>query len=200
MTSPFTQFVDADVRDIIRDYPMAWICAVGSHAEEATMLPLLGEYDDAGRLIHLVGHTPRRGVLAEALGRAGRVRILFQGPQSYISPEQAGLRNWAPTWNYVQLSIEAELVLLPDETGAAVASLVEAMERDRPDPWHASEMGERYAMLEKAIIGFRAQVTGLVGRFKLGQDERPEVREAIIASLGDTPLAHWMRRFAQPGG
>jgi transcriptional regulator len=71
------------------------------------------------------------------------------------------------------------------------------MERIQQDPWTVSELGNRYASLERGIIGFRARVTHVAGRFKLAQDERPEVREAIICSFGDVPLAWWMRRFVR---
>jgi transcriptional regulator len=197
MTGPFVTYDDADVRDLIHEYPLAWICAPDVDPGHATMLPLLGEYNESGRLTHLLGHSPRRSPLVAALRADGRARILFQGPQGYVSPEQAGLRDWAPTWNYAQLSIEADLTFLPEETGASVAALTDAMERGRADPWQVIELGDRYAAMAAAIIAFRARVIHVAGRFKLGQDERPEVREAIIATLGDTPLARWVRRFAR---
>jgi transcriptional regulator len=49
-------------------------------------------------------------------------------------------------------------------------------------------------MLE-AIVGFRAQVTRVAGKFKLGQDERPETLRSIVARHPDPVLVRWMRRF-----
>ena len=34
-----------------------------------------------------------------------------------------------------------------------------------------------------------------VARFKLGQDERPEVLSDLLTGFGDSDLANWMRRF-----
>jgi transcriptional regulator len=45
------------------------------------------------------------------------------------------------------------------------------------------------------VIGFRATIVEVAARFKLGQDERPEVLEDIVAGFTGTGLASWMQRF-----
>jgi transcriptional regulator len=200
MTDLFERFNPADVRDLIAEYPLAWLLGGAGRADEAAQLPLLGEYGEDGQLASLLGHIPRRHPLVPALQEKPAALVLFQGPQAYVSPDQAGIRNWAPTWNFAFLSIEVELEFLPGETGAALATLVRAMEAGRPEPWDAGELGERYEALEGRVIAFRAHVKRLVGRFKLGQDERPDVRKSIIRSLDDTPLASWMGRFDREDG
>lgn len=199
MTDMFERFEHADVRDLISEYPLAWLLGSAGSAREAAQLPLLGEFEESGGLRSLLGHIPRRHPLVPALDARPTALVLFQGPQAYVSPAHAGVRAWAPTWNFAQLSIEVEVEFLPDETGAALASLVNVMEAGRPDPWDAAELGGRYAALEQRVIAFRAHVTRLVGRFKLGQDERADIRESIMRSFGDTPLASWMERFAREG-
>lgn len=199
MTDLFERFEPVDVHDFIAEYPLAWLLASGGRANEAAQLPLLGEYDDGG-LVSLLGHIPRRHSLVPALGAKSAGLVLFQGPQAYISPDQAGIRNWAPTWNFMQLSIEVEIEFLPGKTGAALSALVQKMEKPCPNPWDAGELGDRYDVLEQRVIAFRAHVKRLVGRFKLGQDERPDVRDSIIRSLDDRPLASWMRRFEDRDG
>ncbi len=191
----FERFGGADVRDLISEYPLAWILPRDGEVREASLLPLLGEFDAQGRLTDIVGHMGRRNPLFAALSNDPRAVVLFRGPESYVSPEHAGKRDWAPTWNYAQLRIEAEVEFMPEETGAAVARLVEAMEAPRAAPWRSEELGDRYAQMERAIIGFRARVTRLTGRFKLGQDETPETLKTIIANLPDAAMARWMRRF-----
>jgi transcriptional regulator len=121
--------------------------------------------------------------------------VLFQGPQGYISPGWVRDRTWGPTWNYAQLRIEAEVRFDPDGGDAALAALVQAMEAGRDAPWRVDALGSRYRPMEQAIIAFRARITALRGRFKLGQDERPEILADILARLPDPALARWMRRF-----
>lgn len=192
---PFERFGAADVQALIAEYPLAWVCARGDGPVAASLLPLIGEFDAAGRLTTLIGHLARRNVLVPALTAAPEALILFSGPDGYVSPEIAGRRDWAPTWNYAQLTIEARVTFTPSATGAAVLTLVEAMEAGRRAPWLPHELGERYVGMERQILGFRAEITRLSGRFKLGQDETPETARAIIEKLRDPGLAKWMRRF-----
>lgn len=117
------------------------------------------------------------------------------GPQGYVSPAQAGRRDWAPTWNYAQLRIKAKITVDENLTPQAVDSLIYPMERDREQPWSASELGERYDQLMSHILGFRARVVSLKAKFKLGQDEKPEDLRAILSNLAESDLVQWMRRF-----
>ena len=195
VTDVFETYRDADVRDLIAEYPLAWVCAAGSGMASASLLPLLGEYDANGRLTHLLGHMARRNALFAELSAAPRSLILFQGPQAYISPEHAGRRDWAPTWNYAQLRIEAEVEFLPEETAMSVEVLTDAMEQGRAAPWQVSEIGPRYDGMVRAIVAFRARVTEVHGRFKLGQDEARPTFERIAASHEDAALVRWMQRF-----
>src|SRR3546814_3703343 len=63
--------------------------------------------------------------------------------------------------------------------------LIDAMESGRAQPWAADELGERYGGMLQRIIGFRATVTSLSGKFKLGQDENPGTLASILDSLPD---------------
>lgn len=198
MPPPFERYEDGDVADLIRDYPLAWVAARSADAAPASLLPLIAERDAAGRVTTLVGHMARHNPLHGALAADGRALILFQGPQGYISPTFVSEPTWAPTWNYAQIRVEADLHFEPDGGDAALEALVEAMEEGRPNRWHISDMGPRYRKMEPMIIAFRAQVVSLQARFKLGQDERPEILREILANISDPTLAAWMRRF-NPG-
>ncbi|WP_380780372.1 FMN-binding negative transcriptional regulator [Sphingomonas sp. R86520] len=195
MSAAFATFEPGDVRDLIADYPLAWV-TTPEHAPPS-LLPLLGEYDADGRLTHLLGHMGRRNPLHARLVQAPSATILVNGPQGYVSPAHADRRDWGPTWNYTQLVIDAQIVFLPDETDHALDALTFAMEGDR---WTARELGSRYDGMASAIIAFRATVTSLTGRFKLGQDEAPETFAAIVERHPNPALVSWMRRFARDRG
>ncbi len=193
--SMFERFGDGDVRALIEAYPLAWVCAAGAEGMEASLLPLVGRYDDAGQLIELVGHLMRANPLHSALKRRPHATILFKGSDAYVSPEHAGTRDWAPTWNFAQLQIGAEIALNDTFTGTSLDILIHAMEAGRPEPWTTSELGPRYHKMLEKIVGFRARVTSVSGKFKLGQDERPEVLRTILESMPDAATAEWMQRF-----
>lgn len=195
--SPFEVCEAGDIRALIEAYPLAWVQAVD--AGEASLLPMIGVFDGDDRLVELIGHFGRTNPLHAAFLEHGRASILFTGPQGYISPSQAGRRNWGPTWNYAQVQVEAEVSVESDLTPEAVDLLVDHVEKDRAEPWSAAELGERYDLLMPMIIGFRARVTGLKAVFKLGQTEDDQTFRAIMANLPEGDLKAWMRRFDHRG-
>lgn len=191
----FERFDEADVRKLVEDYPLAWVCGGGAAGMEASLLPLIGRFDAENRLVEIIGHLMRSNPLHAALVADPCATILFQGPNSYISPEHAGLRDWAPTWNYAQIKVRAEVHFDDKLTEASLDLLVDAMEKGRRQPWSKKELGARYQDMLGRIIGFSATVTGLTGRFKLGQDEGKEALASILHTLPDGGTVDWMRRF-----
>ncbi|MCW4460706.1 FMN-binding negative transcriptional regulator [Sphingomonas sp. BT-65] len=191
----FERFDDADVRALIEGYPLAWVCGGGAGALEASLLPLVGVYDGEGRLIELIGHLMRSNPLHRALIEDSRATILFSGPDAYVSPEHAGRRDWAPTWNYAQVKVSAEIAFDETLTEYSLKVLIDAMEAARARPWGVEELGSRYQAMLGRIIGFRARVTGLSGKFKLGQDEDSATLHAILGALPDAGSVAWMKRF-----
>jgi transcriptional regulator len=193
--SPFEQFDDADIRALVDEFPLAWVCGDGPEGLEASLLPLIGRYDESGRLVELIGHLMRSNPLHGALAKQPRATILFKGPDAYVSPEHAGLRDWGPTWNFAQLRIAAEVSFDEAFTETALEVLIAAMEAGRSAPWQIGELGSRYQAMLGHIIGFRARVIGVSGRFKLGQDEKPGTLRTILDNLPDAQTVAWMRRL-----
>lgn len=191
----FERFGDTDLRALIEGYPLAWVCGGAPGAVEASLLPLIGVYDEMGRLTELIGHLMRSNPLHAALLQDPRATILFRGPDAYVSPEHAGRRDWAPTWNYAQVKIGAEVAFDEALTETSLEVLIGAMEAGRAAPWDVAELGPRYRGMLTRIIGFRARVTGLSGKFKLGQDEDDATLHAILAALPDEATVAWMKRF-----
>ena len=191
----FEQFDDSDVRAMVEAFPLAWVCG-GEVAElKASLLPLVGVFDGGGRLVELIGHMMRSNPLFHSLSQDPCTTILFKGPDAYVSPEYAGRTDWAPTWNYGQLKICARVEFDEALTGKSLQVLIDAMESGRPQPWQIAELGTRYQAMLGHIIGFRATVTSLSGKFKLGQDEAENTLHAILGALPDAETAAWMRRF-----
>jgi transcriptional regulator len=198
LARPFDEVSNADVVELIRENPLAWVVSHDSTGFAATPLPLMAEKDVTGAVVRLLGHMARSNPQVAILERSPRAFILFQGPQGYISPSWISDRTWAPTWNYAVIRIEADITFLPNDADRALDQLVAKMEADRPNAWSIEEMGERYDRLKPAIIAFHAEVRSLRARFKLGQDERPAVLAEILAGSDDPELERWMRRM-NPG-
>ena len=181
----------ADLLRLIEEYPFVWVVSEGG----ATPLPLLAETDANGQVSALFGHFALSNPQVAQLRAAPRARVLFSGPDGYISPELVSQPGWAPTWNYSTAQFDVEIEFRPDENAAALERLVTRMERDRRDPWTIARMGGRYTTMVRKIIAFRAHVRTQSGRFKLGQDETPATLSEILSGLDDVALIRWMKEF-----
>jgi len=188
----FAQYGAQDVRRLVAEYQLAWVLAPGAPVASATLRPMLGDYDAAGRLVRLGGHMSRRRDLYRLLTANCAAQFLFTGPQAYVSPEHSGRRNWGPTWNYAAVRIEAEVRFDEALTASAVARLVETCEQDRDAPWRSEELAERRDGMLQAIIGFEAHVTGLDATFKLAQDEDDTVLRHLAVAHPDEAMRTWI--------
>lgn len=187
MSGAFGAVPSAELSRLIGAHPLAWIVA---HAAPglATPMPMLVECDAEGKPVTLLGHLPRAHPLVPALTADPAASFLFQGPHGYITPGWMSDKDWAPTWNFAVIAVEADVMFDASITDEALSRLVAHME-PQEGGWTTDALGARYATLRDRVIGFRAMIRAVRPRFKLGQDERPAVREQIIDGLGNDPLA-----------
>lgn len=196
MSHPFQPRATRDVSDLIAACPLGWVVSQTPQGLQGTTLPLLAHVNDAGAVIGLEGHFARSNAHLDSLRADPTALILFLGPHSYISPSWVRNRTWAPTWNFAhaQFQVSLEFFEAPHEIEAHLRKLVDAMEQGRPNAWSVDEMGPRFASLSRGVVGFQAKVLAADQRFKLGQDERPEIFADICEALGDGPLRALMRQ------
>lgn len=191
----FPSGTTGDVLRLIADHPLAWLVSNSIRGFEATPLPLLADTNADGELIALIGHCSRFNAQVEDLQIDDRAIVLFCGPQGYISPSLVSQANWVPTWNFAVAAISVKIEFEPDKTLTALDRLVEQMEADQPVGWTLADAGNRLEPLMSRIIGFRAHVTSIDARFKLGQEESAQSVSEIIAGLRNPSLKNWMQHF-----
>lgn len=199
---------DADLLRLVRQQPLAWIVSGAGETFRATLLPVLAETDAEGRLARLVGHFARSNDQYQQLTRDPRAIILVLGTNGYISPSWFADKSQAPTWNYAsaQFFVDMQFYDEPELIEAHLRQLVNTMEAQAPRgedqiPWDVDQMGPRYFLRSRAIVGFTASVREVRPKFKLGQDERDDVFSDLMAGLKHGPtedLQAWMRAF-NPG-
>lgn len=190
----FDRWTHTDLADLIRQYPLAWVVPQAAGAVPM-LFPMLVECDAVGKPVSLLGHLPKRHPLSHVFKSDGAATFLFLGAHGYISPEHLSNKNWAPTWNYASAQLDCVVELDADLTETALETLVDYMEKDRAQPWDISALGERYGALRSSVLGFRARILRMRGRFKLGQDEAETAFDEITQGLDDADLAEWMKRF-----
>jgi transcriptional regulator len=176
----------AAIDQLIAEHPFAQLISVDAGVPVCTPLPLL--LDRGPDVSWLLGHFARSNPQVDMLRRSPRALAIFMGPHGYVSPSWMRDRTQAPTWNYATVHFEIEVAF--DDSQAATTSalerLVAHMERNSHVPWTAAELGSRYAALSKAVIAFRAKMLATQAKFKLGQNERPDVFQDILRGLRST--------------
>lgn len=191
MTHPYDPRDAADVRQLIAEYPLAWLIAGDFNASP---LPLIAETDDSGAVVALFGHCALRNPLVAGFRANPRGLILFNGPSGYVPTKLLSKPDWAPTWNYAVLRFTVEVEFVGEETRDAIEQLVAKMEGG---DWSTESLGARYETMLDQIIAFRAHVRSAEHSFKLGQDESPQGFAEIVAGHPDRTLAKWMEGQAK---
>lgn len=191
MTTPYEPRDPADIRQLIAEYPLAWLISGDFHASP---LPLIAETDDGGAVASLFGHCALRNPLVAGLRANPRGLILFNGPAGYVPTGLLSKPDWAPTWNYAVLRFTVEVEFVGTETREAIEQLVAKMEGGA---WSTESLGPRYERMLDQIIAFRAHVRSAEHSFKLGQDESSQGFAEIVAGHTDRTLVKWMEGQAK---
>lgn len=185
-----------DIRKLIDAFPLAWIVNAETSGDVlSSQIPLLPLPAEGGEVVGLLGHFSRANPLVARLRERPRAVVLFQGPDAYASPSWYANRDSAPTWLYANVTFTVDVILREDLTDHALARLVERMEHGRPERWNLAEVGHRYRSLQQRVIAFEATIRDAKARFKLAQDESPEVVRNTIDALGPHAIADWLRVF-----
>jgi len=160
---------------------------------------------DVGESGALRAHIARANPLWQDVEDDAEVLVVFRAADAYVSP------NWypskheshrqVPTWNYIVVHAHGRIRFVDDEpfVRGVVARLTHTHEASQPTPWKMGDApGDYLDTLLKSIVGVQIDITRLIGKSKLGQDEAArDIRgagEALNASgnraIGDAMLAH----------
>jgi transcriptional regulator len=152
------------------------ICADDDGRPQSTLVPFIRR--DERLFCHMAASNPQGRLMAD--GRP--VLCQFLGPHAYISPSLYERPGEAPTWNYVQVQIEARLREL-DRDGARF--VVEETVREHDDAVGPEWMAARIEKLLPGVRAFEVKVDSVAGRFKLSQNRSEGDRRNVVASLRD---------------
>jgi len=182
-----TAFQETDLTTLhrfIEQHSFALLCsAVEDGTPFASHLPLLLDRQ-AAPLGVLVGHMARANPQwRHADGKP--VLAVFSGPHAYVSPAWYGTEQVVPTWNYVV--VHATGVLRPihdrDALLAIVRQTVSVYEGARSRPWQLGEPDDFLERMLRAIVGFRIEIAGIEGKWKLSQNHSRSRREGVMRGL-----------------
>lgn len=177
------------LHDFIRAHSLATIFVADASGLAADHIPLTLRADAQSKG-KLLGHVARSNPLWRKATSGIDCLVVFQGLQHYISP------NWyaskketgkvVPTWNYETVHAQGRLRSIDDPVWLRnlLDELTNEHESSQPRPWSVSDAPDEFIEHRVSfIVGIEIDVVGMIGKFKLSQNQPAGNRESIITGL-----------------
>jgi transcriptional regulator len=174
---------------LMRARPFATLVSAGSLGLYASHLPTVLKQEGPHGVIEC--HLARANPHCRDLGEVSEALMIFQGPESYITPNwypsKAAHGKVVPTWNYAVVHAYGRAEVINDAAWLRrhVAELTAQQEASEAKPWALSDAPATYvdAML-RGIVGFRFAVARLEGKWKMSQNREMPDRAGVVKGLG----------------
>ncbi|MGJ7545841.1 FMN-binding negative transcriptional regulator [Variovorax sp. LT1R16] len=174
---------------LMEAYPLgAWV-APSSEGLVANHVPFLLDRS-RGQYGTLLGHVSRANPVWKQLLASEHSVVMFQGPQSYITPgwypgkQEHG--KVVPTWNYVVAHAHGVARAIDDKDWLRdmLVRLTAFHESSRQPAWKLTDAPAAFIdKLLGAVVGIEIPIERLVGKLKASQDEAWQDRLGTLAGL-----------------
>jgi transcriptional regulator len=179
------------LHELISAHPLGLLVTQDLAGEmAANSIPFLLEADPEGGPGILRAHVARTNPLWQESRIDVDSLIVFQGPQTYISPSmypsKAATGKVVPTWNYIMVQGRGKLSVVDDAdwVRAFVTRLSERHEAARPVPWAVSDAPESFIEATlRAIVGIEIKLGSLRGKWKVSQNRTQFDRDGVVVGL-----------------
>lgn len=173
---------------LIRNHPLGTLITAAAGGLLANLVPFI--VIDGGEKGILRAHVARANDQVEALRSGAETLVVFQGPQSYITPSwyaaKAEHGRVVPTWNYVVVQARGTPRLIDDAAWIReqIGELTASQENRRAEPWKVSDAPEPFIMGQiGAIVGVEIPIASIEGKWKVSQNRSAADREGVIEGL-----------------
>jgi transcriptional regulator len=192
------------LHECIAQHPFGTLITHGKSGLDANHVPFELAANE-GAFGVLRAHVARANPVWQDVQNGDEVLVVFRAGDAYISPNWYPTKHEShrqvPTWNYIVVHAYGRVHFHDDEkfVRGVVARLTRAHETSQSAPWKMTDAPRDYIdSLLQRIIGLQIDITRLVGKSKLGQDEvARDMRgagEALRAcgnhEMGEAMLAH----------
>lgn len=181
------------MHDLIRDYSLATLITQSENGLNANHIPLhlSPEPKPYGTL---QGHVSRVNPLLDDINNStGETLVIFHGPNTYISPSWYASKQESgkvvPTWNYAVVHAYGKLRIIDDAVWLRnqLNKLTDQNEAQSPKPWLVKDAPVEFTeKLLDSIIGIELNITKLIGKWKVSQNQPHQNKESVMAGLNST--------------
>eukprot|EP00112_Aurelia_sp_Birch-Aquarium-sp1_P008154 Seg18947.1 transcript_id=Seg18947.1/GoldUCD/mRNA.D3Y31 product="Protease synthase and sporulation protein PAI 2" protein_id=Seg18947.1/GoldUCD/D3Y31 len=181
------------IHSFIKDHPFGLLLSLESEEIHDTHTPFHLRADGA-----LVGHIAKANPQWKSWTHTSKVKVIFSGPHSYISPKYYSSDFNVPTWNYSAVSITGTIKVIDSEE--EMLDFLDSLTNDHEDekePWTLDRNDERYMKLLSGIVVFEITPTDIKASFKMSQNKSEEDKANVIDSLNSSgcPFDHQTAEF-----
>lgn len=135
-------------------------------------------------------HVARANPVWKHIEQAADLRVVFHGPQAYISPGWYPAKRdhgkVVPTWNYEAVHVRG-VATVHDDTAwllGFVNDLTTTHEAPQPVPWKTGDAPDDYIKtMLRAIVGIEISISGIDAKSKLSQNQPAANRDGVVAGL-----------------
>ncbi|MBI3146187.1 MAG: FMN-binding negative transcriptional regulator [Pseudogulbenkiania sp.] len=190
---------------LMRAYPLATLVTAGAGGLMANLIPF--SLIEAGEKGTLRAHLARGNAQLDALREGGEALVIFQGPESYITPSwyasKAEHGEVVPTWNYAVVQARGTPTVIEDRDWllAQIEHLTTMQESVRPTPWKVSDAPASYIeKMVKGVVGVEIPIERIEGKWKVSQNRPHEDRQGVQDGLRQEGLSEEMARLVANKG
>lgn len=176
------------LHDLIRAYPLGALITSRDAEIAVNHLPFLVGASDGLGTLH--GHVARANPIWEALDEIDDCVVVFQGPESYVSPSwypgKATHGRVVPTWNYAVVHAHGRPRAIDDAEWVRghLERLTDEQESRMPTPWQVADAPDDFVRaMAGQVVGIEIPIAGLSGKWKMSQNRSHEDRLGVIAGL-----------------
>jgi transcriptional regulator len=177
------------LRRFIQRHPLGSLVTATESGLDANHIPFV--FADTGSAVGtLHAHIARANPLWREGVRDAATLVIFQGPDSFISPswypskpENARV---VPTWNYAVVHVHGVLRFVDDPAWVRlhVEALTREHEEKRDSPWAVTDAPADFVeKMVAAVVGIEISVTELVGKWKVSQNRSISDRVGVAEAL-----------------
>ena len=173
---------------LIREHPLGLLVTAGLSGLQANSIPFL--IDAGSERGTLRAHLARANPQWHELSAVDECLVVFQGPQTYISPSLYPTKQEhgkvVPTWNYITVHAWGRPHVIDDAAWLRrqVEDLTAHNEASRAAPWLVSDAPEDYLAAQlKGIVGIEIPIARIEGKWKVSQNRPAIDRAGVVAGL-----------------
>lgn len=191
---------------LVQKHPLGTLVTCTGASPTANLLPFTLVVEDEAP-IALQAHLTKTNSQVSDLRTGCEALVIFQGPQSYISPSWYPTKKEhgraVPTWNYVMVQAQGHPRIIEDEEWilAQLSALTDEQERGMPDPWGLQDAPSDFVSRQlKGIVGLEIPIDHIEGIWKTSQNQPARNRLGVVKMLRNADSGSEMATLIENNG